>query len=220
MAAHAALHLALAMAKTPSLVRTARRSPLPQGMTLLLELAAGDGDALQDAGAATSQSDESLRAAAGFFIEQILLTNNADSYRVLAAGPDAPASKLRRHMALLLKWLHPDVAANNATEEGIDRSLFANRVTDAWEDLKTEERRAAYALKHPPKKLPRRNKLSAAANGKAGGREAKRSLSRHSKSNQMAKPGKDRRRIRRLTIQPLGNEGLISRLVLFFRGHR
>jgi curved DNA-binding protein CbpA len=37
-----------------------------------------------------------------------------------------------------LRWLHPDVAAS------AERSIFAGRITAAWEDLKTPERRAGY----------------------------------------------------------------------------
>ena len=62
----------------------------------------------------------------------------ADSYRVLGATAEASKSELRRNMALLLRWLHPDHDPQGA------RSVFANRVTRAWNDLKTQERRAAY----------------------------------------------------------------------------
>ena len=41
-------------------------------------------------------------------------------------------------MALLLRWLHPDLDRHG------ERSVFAARVTRAWNDLKTQERRAAY----------------------------------------------------------------------------
>jgi DnaJ-class molecular chaperone len=41
-------------------------------------------------------------------------------------------------MALLLRWLHPDMDRHG------ERSLFAGRITQAWETLKTPERRAAY----------------------------------------------------------------------------
>ena len=43
-------------------------------------------------------------------------------------------------MALLLRWLHPDIVHNG------DRSIFVGRVTGAWESLKTRERRARYDL--------------------------------------------------------------------------
>ena len=84
------------------------------------------------------RSRETVREAAAFFIEQILLFPDADSYRVLGARPEATNGELRRNMALLLRWLHPDLDRQG------ERSVFAARVTRAWNDLKTQERRAAY----------------------------------------------------------------------------
>ena len=84
------------------------------------------------------RSRDTVREAAAFFVEQILLYPGADSYRVLGARPDATYGELRRNMALLLRWLHPD-----RDRQG-ERAIFAARVTRAWSDLKTPERRAAY----------------------------------------------------------------------------
>jgi hypothetical protein len=86
----------------------------------------------------TGRSAKFLREAAAFFIEQVLLHPEADSYRVLGAGGKASNEELRRNMALLLRWLHPD-----RSSEGM-RTVFASRVTNAWNNLKTPERRAAY----------------------------------------------------------------------------
>jgi hypothetical protein len=41
-------------------------------------------------------------------------------------------------MTLLLKWLHPDLDRRS------ERSIYARRVTTAWNDLKTPVRRSAY----------------------------------------------------------------------------
>jgi hypothetical protein len=41
-------------------------------------------------------------------------------------------------MALLLRWLHPDLSRCS------ERAVFAARVTAAWDDFKTAERRSAY----------------------------------------------------------------------------
>ena len=104
------------------------------------DVAAGDEEALSEAANATACSQKSVREAAIFYIEQILLHPDADYYRVLGARPDASAAELRRNMALLLRWLHPD------HQSGAERSVFASRVTRAWGELKTEEKRAAYNL--------------------------------------------------------------------------
>jgi curved DNA-binding protein CbpA len=52
--------------------------------------------------------------------------------------PHADSSELRRNMALLLRWLHPDRTQNGG------HSVFVQRVTRAWNDLKSDERRATY----------------------------------------------------------------------------
>ena len=150
---------ALDISHNPATVRLAQRATLPAGLTLLLRIAAGDSEAIASATEKTGRTERRLREAAGFFIEQVLLHPDSSSYRVLGGGVETPTAELRRNMALLLSWLHPDVAAhNNIDAAEIDRSVFAGRVTQAWENLKTEERRARYNATMPVrKKSPRRN---------------------------------------------------------------
>ena len=143
MRSSAALDIALTLAEQPDLAPWVSRAPLPPGVTLLLELATGEVAALDSA----NDGDAALRrlqAAAAVFIEQVLFTQTADSYRVLGASPTATRRELRRHMALLVKWLHPDRLDPDSNDCGNDRSIFCRRVTQAWEDLKTDARRAAY----------------------------------------------------------------------------
>jgi hypothetical protein len=134
----AALRIAINLVHLPSLLRKIRSGPLPEGVLLLLRIASGDRNAENEAVALTSRTVVEIRQAAIFFIEQVLLHPDADSYNVLGANPRATNEELRRNMALLLKWLHPDL--NRQTE----RSLHAQRVTMAWNDLKTPVRRSAY----------------------------------------------------------------------------
>jgi DnaJ domain len=133
-----ALRSAIDLMHVPSRVRIARSEPLPSGLDKLLGIAAGEQTEISAAMASTGRSCDVVKDAAAFFIEQILLHPNADSYRVLGASSDATTAELRRNMALLMRWLHPD-----ADPQG-RRSMFASRVTLAWNDLKTAERRAAY----------------------------------------------------------------------------
>jgi hypothetical protein len=133
-----ALRLAFDLMHFPSQVRVIRAAPLPDDLLMLLRVAAGDEAITGEAAQLAGRSRERVREAAGFFIEQILLFPEADSYRVLGARPEAANGELRRNMALLLRWLHPDLDRQG---EG---SVFAGRVTRAWNDLKTPERRAAY----------------------------------------------------------------------------
>jgi hypothetical protein len=132
------LKLAIDLLRVPSQVRLARSEPLPEGVELLLRIAAGDADAARSAALMVRRSPETVRRAAAFFIEQIQFAPGADSYRVLGADAAASAGELRRNAALLFKWLHPDRDARGA------RAAFASRLTVAWNDLKTPERRAAY----------------------------------------------------------------------------
>jgi hypothetical protein len=134
----AALRLAVELVHMPSRVRAVRTEPLPAGVDVLLQIAAGEDATTDEAAALVDRPRQVIRQAAAFYIEQILLSPEADSYRVLGATTHASASELRRNMALLLRWLHPDKEVN------AERSVFAGRVTRAWEDLKTPERRAAY----------------------------------------------------------------------------
>jgi hypothetical protein len=134
----AALRIAINLLHLPSLVRKIRSNPLPEGVLLLLRIASGDRNAEDEAVALTSRTAAEIRQAAIFFIEQVLLYPEADSYNVLGANRRATNEELRRNMALLLKWLHPDL-----NQKG-ERSVHAQRVTIAWNDLKTPVRRSAY----------------------------------------------------------------------------
>lgn len=138
MSERMALKTAIDLLHVPSQVRLCRSEPLPDGVLILLRIAAGDEEADRTAIDLMGRSRETVRQAATFFIEQILFAPNADSYRVLGANPQASAGELRRNVALLLRWLHPDL-----DHEG-ERSIFTGRVTAAWNNLKTPERRAAY----------------------------------------------------------------------------
>lgn len=133
-----ALRLALDLRNVPSLVRRVRSEPLPEDVLLLLQIAAGDPCAEQKAVALVDRPIAEIREASKFFIEQILFAPESNSYRVLGATPDSSTADLRRNMILLMRWLHPDAG------EGGERHIFAGRVTSAWEDLKTPQRRAAY----------------------------------------------------------------------------
>lgn len=134
----AALKIAMDLVHVPSRVRQIRSAPLPDGVETLLRIAAGDEEEISKASEVTGRSRAIVREAGAFFIEQILFSPDTDSYRVLGLNPGATSGELRRNMALLLRWLHPDVDTDGK------RSVFVGRVTHAWNDLKTQERRGAY----------------------------------------------------------------------------
>jgi len=103
-----------------------------------------------------------VQSAATFFIEQVLFAPDADAYRVLGANPQASAGELRRNVALLLRWLHPDLDPRG------QRAIFVGRVTAAWNDLKTPDRRTAYDQSLQRVSDKRRTKSK--ANGRGDGK--------------------------------------------------
>jgi DnaJ domain len=136
----AALRAAIDVLQVPSRLQHTRSRSLPVGVSLLLEIAAGNEASLKAGALAVGSTEAITKSAAIFFIEQVLLSGDSNSYRVLGANRDDSREHLRRNMALLMHWLHPDRA--NA-----DRAVLTHRVANAWENLKTEEQRARYDSK-------------------------------------------------------------------------
>jgi hypothetical protein len=130
-----ALRAAVDLFHLPSQVRVVRSLPLPAGTEFLLRLASGEARAAHEAEIHSDRSANASRAAAIFFIEQILLSPESDEYRILGLDQTATMAELRAHMALLLKWLHPDLTADE------HKSLMARRVIEAWNKVKSSERR-------------------------------------------------------------------------------
>jgi hypothetical protein len=156
-----ALRVAIDLLHGPSQVRLVRSEPLPRGVPVLLRIAAGDDAAEREAADLTVRSRDVVRRAAEFFIEQILFAPDTDSYRVLGSASQASASELRSNAALLLKWLHPDRDPHG------ERPIFVSRVTEAWNNLKTPERRAAYdELRRSSSERKSRNKAARRGNRK------------------------------------------------------
>src|SRR5271166_343477 len=202
-----ALVTAISMLERPDAVKLAWESRLPEGVTFLLEIAAGDAHALSKASQLTGRTEETLQQAASFFIEQVLLHPGGDSYRILGSDRGTSLRELRRNMALIMRWLHPDVVSIASSPHLLDRSLFASRITQAWETIKTNERRTAYntslaAKKNPPK--PEMNGRDLTKKIKLGHRV-------YARTNSSQK---------RLVMQRIKSEGFWSRLrLLLGRGH-
>jgi len=134
-----AIKAALQLLHMPANVRFVREASLPQGMMAVLQVASGDPDAMAAAQEATGRDPETLGSAARFFIEQVLWHPRADHFRLLGADPGASSAQLKRNMALLMTWLHPDSATPSA-----HHAAYIARITAAWNDLKTPEKRQAY----------------------------------------------------------------------------
>jgi len=200
-----ALVAAISMLERPHAARLAQASHLPDGVTFLLEIAVGEAHALSKATELTGRTEATLQRAADFFIEQVLLHPGGNSYRILGANGGTPLSELRRNMALIMRWLHPDVASDASASNLLDRSLFARRITEAWETIKTDERRTAYntslATKEPPPKW--------GVDPRAFAKNVKIAQRFDARTNSSRK---------RLVIQRVKSEGFWSRLRLLLGG--
>ncbi|OYW55123.1 MAG: hypothetical protein B7Y80_10125 [Hyphomicrobium sp. 32-62-53] len=138
MAADVAIKSAIDMLILPSRVKAARAEPLPAGIEDVLRIVAGDEPFIADLVRATGREAETLHQAAAFYIEQVLLHPGADMYRNLGSSPQVSTQDMRRNMALLMAWLHPDKGVNSA------RQALAHRVMEAWHTLSNEARRGEY----------------------------------------------------------------------------
>lgn len=209
MSRSAALDVAMMLLEHPAAVRHASGAPLPGGISLLLQVAAREPAALRSAQAMTGRPAEAVQAAAGFFIEQILFHPQADCYRTLGSSARASRGELRRNMALLMKWLHPDSLELRASRSDLDRGIFIHRVTQAWENLQTDERRAAYdrSLGEKASERKRWRSRRRRAPGKSPSPEPRRGLSARAKGQ--------KGRFRRLVIQQIESQGLLSRMFAY-----
>src|SRR5262249_42819931 len=104
------------------------KPPLPTDILEIMRIAAGSSEICQSASQVTGQPPVVLIEAARFYLQQVLLRPDADSYRVLGLAPGASRELARRHMRYLLQWLHPDV--NRDWD-----SVYAERVLKAWREV-------------------------------------------------------------------------------------
>lgn len=133
-----ALYHALDLASMPMLARMMREQPLPPNVLEVIKIAAGCPETLELAQNLTGQRPEAICEAAKLYLQEVLFARGADHYRVLGVGRTAPHKEMRQNMHWLMKWLHPD------REQSRWESVFARRVTAAWEGVKSPERRARY----------------------------------------------------------------------------
>jgi hypothetical protein len=107
-------------------------------MLFLLRLVAGEEQAMALAQRSTGETAESLREAAGFYIQQVMFASGSVSYRIIGVDADVSDERLREHYRWLARWLHPD--RNRDQWEAV----YADRVNRAWQDVRTVERRQHY----------------------------------------------------------------------------
>lgn len=152
----AAIRTALSLLSVPPRGRQVRKSPLPSGVDTLIKIAV-DRRAAEAVAGSLQRTPGQLMDAASFFIEQILLAPGVDSYRTLGASRESSPHFLRQNFVYLCKWVHAE------EREGFAGPAYLVRITQAWNNLKTPDRRMAYdkALDASALGEPRHNELGA-----------------------------------------------------------
>ncbi len=133
-----AILLAIDIMGSPSRLQKHKQNDIPEGMDLLLRIVVGDIEASNYAIKVTERNISEIRRAAEFFIIHVLFQPGSHSYRILGVSTVADTSEIRRNMAYLSRWLHPD----SEVAQGYEAYWY--KITEAWETVKTSERRAAY----------------------------------------------------------------------------
>ena len=146
-------------------------APLPPGVSVLLRLAGGSEPDPHHAALAPAAE---LKAAALFFIEQVLFRHGGSHYRVLGLEPGAAPELIKEHHRLLMRVFHPD--RENRTDDW--ESAFATRINlaytclrnpDARRDYDATLKRATPAAKPPAVRRAVRTPKSASAFSRIGG---------------------------------------------------
>jgi hypothetical protein len=133
-----ALLQALALFRAPHGARPRPDERLPEGVEVLIRVAAGDAQAVSDATRDAGETSTAVREAAAFYIQQVMFATGSHSYRVLGLDADATDEQLKSHHRWLTRWLHPD---RNPDEW---EAIYSERVNRAWNDLRNKERRQNY----------------------------------------------------------------------------
>src|SRR5262245_41069582 len=137
------IDLALDLARMPALAHSIEKPPLPTDIFEVMRIATGSPAVCQLASQSTGQPAAVLIEAERFYLQQVLLRPDSDSYRVLGIPPGASRELARRHMRCLLQWLHPDV--NRDWD-----SAYAERVLKAWREVSANIPDPSNARSHVP----------------------------------------------------------------------
>ena len=140
----ALLLLALEFHRAPIRFRhlTDRRTPLPEafGDWLVESSVALAPTRISDTAASLGTQPEALREAFLFLLRQVLLTPQADHYRVLGLSRGCKTEYIKRNYSLLVRMFHPDRLPG-----GDDRwVVLTARVNAAYHVLRNPEARERY----------------------------------------------------------------------------
>ena len=135
-----ALREAIRLYRDPSVLRLLAKRPLPDGVDLLLNVAAGAAPSPEGASPWGEVSPEELRTAARFYVARILFDGSSDDFRMFGSNEPIDLEHLKLSRRLLLRWLHPDT-----TRDPDATSLFI-RMNEAWDRIRSGSARIAPKL--------------------------------------------------------------------------
>jgi hypothetical protein len=132
-----ALSAALLLARRPALVKTARSQPLPADVIMLIRIASNSAETLRHAVHLTGKDPTFIRAAAEFYLEEVLGAEGSDVYRALGLMRGASYDDIAEHTRWLTRWLLPHLGKSDPQSAQLERVLVA------WARLKDPEGRLA-----------------------------------------------------------------------------
>ena len=107
-------------------------------MLQIIRLAAGDADSLKRAVTRSGKDPAFIRAAAIYYVENVLWADKGDHYRTLGLSASASQDDLAEHFRWLMWWLLPFLG------RPAPESPFAENVLNAWLALRTPLLREHY----------------------------------------------------------------------------
>ncbi len=200
----AAIRAALLLLSAPPRGRRVRQSPLPAGVDTLIKVAV-DHETAEALSKGLHRTPGQLMEAASFFIEQILLAPGVDSYRALGASRESPTHYLRQNFVYLCKWVHSE------EREGFAGPAYLIRITQAWNNLKTPDRRSAYDQSLDARLAEEAHKYERDARRTKSGGSARKTPLRGFRLDHAG---------REMSIRMHKRPGLIGRLIAFAFGYK
>ncbi len=125
-----ALDHALQLRDDPGVLPLLRARPLPDGVLLLIRIAAGDKEAMRSAQVRSSAPADALSSCAIEYLREVLFADGADSHRLLGVRENSGLELTKEHYRWLIHWLHPDRDASGGSQ------ALAQRVNRAWRQVR------------------------------------------------------------------------------------
>jgi hypothetical protein len=127
----AALYAALRLVRNPALKSRFQQEPLPAGMARLIRLASFTQGSDYPETSLDGADPVFLRAAAIYYLECVAWVEGGSHFRALGLRSGASKGHIAEAAWTLMEWLHPFVGTSE------HEAAFADRVLDAWTELKT-----------------------------------------------------------------------------------